>query len=83
LVNRVGSARPRRSAATFGATPVANHLIGAEGPDQIHLGRAAHAGDLGTEGLDDLDGEGPHTARGADDQHLFPGLHVAAVTDTL
>jgi len=62
---------------------VVDDVIGAEGPDQVHLGRATHAGDRGTEGLGDLDRERPHAARGADDQHLLSWLHLGAVSHAL
>jgi hypothetical protein len=58
-------------------------VVGAGGADDVRLRRAAHAGDLGSEGLGDLYGEGPDPARGADDQHLLPGLHLCAVANRL
>ena len=58
---------------------VVDDVVGAEGADQVHLRRAAHAGDLGAERLGDLHGERADAARRADDQHLLPGLDPSLV----
>src|SRR6185312_3078849 len=62
---------------------VVDHVVRADGPDQVHLRGAAHAGDFGTVGLGDLHGERPDAARCADDQDLLPGVHVPVVADSL
>src|SRR6266566_7468231 len=62
---------------------VVDHVIRADGADQIRLRRAAHAGDLGAEGLGDLHGERAHASRRADDQHPLPGLHLRVVAHGL
>ena len=46
---------------------VVDHMVGTDGPDQVHLRSAAYAGDFGAEGLGDLHGEGAHASRSADD----------------
>jgi hypothetical protein len=58
---------------------VVDHVIGADRSDQVRLGRAAHAGDLGAEGLGDLHGERADASRCTDDQDLLPGLHPCLV----
>ena len=52
---------------------VVEHVIGAEGPHEVELSRAADAGHLRTAALGDLDRERPDVARRADDQHLVAG----------
>jgi hypothetical protein len=58
-------------------------VVGAEGADQVHLARAAHAGDLGSGCLRDLDGERADATGRPDDQHLVPGLDASVVADGL
>ena len=55
---------------------VVDDVVGAERADQVDLGGAAHAGDLGAERLGDLHGERADASRRADDQHLLPGLDL-------
>src|SRR4051794_30640653 len=62
---------------------VVDEVIGAEGADRVELRGAAHAGDLGSERLGDLDGESSHAARRADDQDLLPGLDPSVVANRL
>ena len=50
------------------AAGAVDDMIGAEGSDPVHLRGAAHTGDLSSEGPGDLDGEGAHASRRADDQ---------------
>ena len=57
---------------------VVDDVVGAERSDQVHLRRAAHAGDFGAERLGDLHGERPHASGRADDQDLVPGLDLSA-----
>jgi hypothetical protein len=45
---------------------VVDHVVRADGPDQVHLRGAAYAGDFGAVGLGDLHGERPDAARCAD-----------------
>jgi hypothetical protein len=71
-----------RSVSNAGAR-VVDHVVRADGPDQVHLRGAAHAGDFGAVGLGDLHGERPDAARCADDQDLLPGLYMAVVADSL
>jgi hypothetical protein len=53
---------------------VVDDVVGAEGADQVGLGGAADPGDLGPEGLGELDGVAADAAGGADDQDFLPGL---------
>ena len=62
---------------------VVDDVVGTDGPDHVHVLRAAHAGDLGAERLGDLDGERSDAARGAVDQDLLPGLDLALVAQEL
>ena len=51
---------------------VVDDMVGADRADQIHLRRAAHAGDVRAEGLGQLHGIAADAAGGADDQNLLP-----------
>ena len=62
---------------------VVDDVVGAEGPDQVELAGAGHAGDLGSEGLGQLHGIAPDATGGADDQHALAGLEVADVGEGL
>ena len=53
---------------------VVDHVVGTEGPYEVHLARAADAGHLGAHRFRDLDGERPDVARGAVDQDPIAGL---------
>ena len=50
---------------------VVDDVLSAHGSYQFHLRRAAHARDLGTERLGDLQGEPAHAAGRPDDQHVL------------
>ena len=56
---------------------VVDDVVGAETPYQLDVGGAADAGDLSAQVLGDLDGEGPDSAGGADDQDVLPSLETA------
>ena len=56
---------------------VIDDVVGSEGPDQVDLGRAAHARDFGAEGLGNLDGKAAYSTRRPDDQYLLACLHLA------
>jgi hypothetical protein len=58
-------------------------MIGANRPDEVHTLRAADAGHVRAKRLGDLHGECAHTARGAVDQDLLPGLDQAFVAKPL
>jgi hypothetical protein len=58
-------------------------MVGADRADEIDLPRAAHTGDLRSEGLGELDGVGADTSRRADDQDLLPRLDAAGIAETL
>ena len=58
---------------------VVDDVVRADGSDQVRLGRAAHAGDLGAVGLGDLHGERADASGRADDQDLLPGLYLCLV----
>jgi hypothetical protein len=62
---------------------VVDDVVGADFSDDAHLRRASHAGDAGPECLGDLDGECPHSAGRADDQHVLAALHVSVVANRL
>jgi len=52
-------------------TGVVDDTVRPEGTNHLHLRRGAHGGYLGTEHLDELDREGPDSARRTGDQHPF------------
>ena len=62
---------------------VVDHVVGAEGPDEVGLRGAAHAGHVSTERMGQLDGEGADTACRADDQCMLAGLDASDVTQAL
>ena len=62
---------------------VIEDVVCAERPDPVQLRGTAHAGDLGSEGLGDLHGEGAYAAGGSDDQHLVAGSDSSVVADRL
>src|SRR5204863_5644949 len=62
---------------------VINHVIGTERSDQLQVFRAANAGYFRAEGLGDLDGKCPDTARGTIDQNLLPCLQTRRIAQTL
>jgi hypothetical protein len=62
---------------------VVDDVVGTQRPDRLDLRRPAHAGDLGSVRLGDLDGEAAHPARGADDQHPLAGPHLPVVVHRL
>ena len=62
---------------------VVDHVVSADRADQVHLGRATHAGHLRAERLRDLHRERAHAYGRADDQHGLPGLHLPLVTHGL
>jgi hypothetical protein len=47
---------------------VVNDVFGTDGSHQVHVARAAHAGDVRTESSGDLYGEGAHTSRRSVDE---------------
>jgi len=57
--------------------------IGADGPDEVDVPGAAHAGHLGTERFGDLDGEGADAAGRTVDQDLLSRLHPSPVPESL
>ena len=62
---------------------VVDHVIGAERAHEVDLLGAGDAGDVRSERLGDLDGEGADASRCTDDQHVLTGLHAAAVAQRL
>ena len=62
---------------------VVDDMVGAERSDQLDVAGAAYAGDLGPEGLRDLDGIGADAARGAVDQHLLALLQAARIPEAV
>jgi hypothetical protein len=62
---------------------VIDDMVGADRPDETRLRGAAHAGDLGAEGLRKLHGIGADASRGADDQNLLSGLDAPGVAQAL
>src|SRR5680860_812972 len=58
---------------------VVDDVAGAERADQLDVAGAAHAGDVGAEGLGDLHGERADASRRAVDQHRVAWLHLADV----
>jgi hypothetical protein len=62
---------------------VVDDVVGADRGDQVGLGRAAHAGDLCTEGLGDLHGERADAARCAGDQHVLAWPEAPGVAQAL
>ena len=55
---------------------VVDDVVGAERPDQVHLRRAADAGDVRAEHLRELHRERAYASGRADDQHRLPRLHL-------
>ncbi len=62
---------------------VVDDVVGAEGSHQVELRGAAHAGDLGAEGLGQLHGVAADAAGCADDQHVLARLDPAVVGQRL
>src|SRR3954447_14624371 len=62
---------------------VIDDVVGAECHYEVDLRAAAHPGDLRTKDLRNLYGEGPNTARGADDEHPLARLNAAHVAKAL
>jgi hypothetical protein len=58
-------------------------VIRADGPNQIHLRRAAHASDLRCEHVGELHRECAHTSGRTNDQHRLPRLDLSLVAKTL
>ena len=71
------------SAAGEVVAGVVDDVVGADRADEVHVPRAAHAGDLGAERLRDLHGERADPARGTVDEHRLAGLDVALVAQRL
>ena len=55
---------------------VVDHVVGADRSHHVDIAPAAYCGDLGAEGLGDLDGEGPDPAGGTVYQEVFAGLEI-------
>ena len=55
---------------------VVDHVVRTEGTDQLDVAGAAHAGDVGAQGLGDLHGERADAPRRTIDQHRVAGLHL-------
>src|SRR3954471_19094510 len=62
---------------------VVDEMIGPEGADRVQLRGTAHARDLRSKRLGDLDGEGSDASRRTDDQYLLPGLDLSVVANRL
>jgi hypothetical protein len=62
---------------------VVDDVVGADRPDQVQVPGAAHAGHVRSEVLRELDGEGAHAARRADDQDLLPWPYPPLVAQAL
>jgi hypothetical protein len=62
---------------------VVNDLVGAEGADQLHLGRAGHPGDLCAERLGQLHGERSYPTGRPDDHDLLAWLQLPRVAEGL
>ena len=62
---------------------VVDHVVRAEGADQLDVARAADGGHLGAHRIRDLHCEGADAARGAVDQHLVTRLEPARVAQSL
>src|SRR5580698_1181997 len=58
-------------------------MICADRTNHGQISGAAHAGDLRTEGLGNLDREGPDTSGGAIDQDLLAGSKASGIAQTL
>src|SRR4030088_999273 len=62
---------------------VVDDMVSADGPDHLHVLRAADAGHLGSESFCDLHGESPNATRSAVDQDLLAWLDIALIAKKL
>src|SRR5258708_9568166 len=62
---------------------VVHDMVGADGPNEVHIPRAAYTGHFSAERSGDLHRERAHTARRTVDQDLLPRLNLAFVAKAL
>ena len=62
---------------------VVDDVVGADRADHVRVPRAGDTGDLGTQSLGDLHGEGAHASRRPVDEHLVSRLDMSVVAQEL